>query len=113
MTTKRTLYPGQAGTKKWSKKFGDRLYCVRYKYDAKTNKKLITVELIVDKKAWYPDKKRIPHNKLINIRVKYGEVHIGKLVRAAGGKWNKQKNVWELAYKEVIALGLEDRIIAK
>jgi len=113
LTTKRTLYPGQAGTKKWVKKYGDRLCCVRYKYDSKNNKKFTTVELIAEEKKWFPNPNRIPHNKLIDIRVRYGEVHIGKLVKAAGGTWNKKKNVWELAYKDVIALGLENRMVTK
>jgi len=52
MNTMRTLYPGQAGSKKWIKKFGKSLTCIRYKYDALNNKKMITVELIVDEQKW-------------------------------------------------------------
>lgn len=50
------------------------------------------------------------HNKLIWLRIKYGEFHIGKLIRAAGGKWNPNTKLWELPYKEALALGLENRI---
>ena len=113
MITRRTLYPGQSGTKRWLKKYGDKLVCVRYKYDSTKKRKFITAEIIVDENMWEPDPKRIPANKLIDIKVDYGEVHIGKLVREAGGRWNRTKKVWELAYKNVIDLGLENRIVTK
>jgi len=38
-------------------------------------------------------------------------VHVAKVIRAAGGRWDKKSKYWELPYREVIALGLEDRII--
>jgi len=43
----------------------------------------------------------------------YGEVHIGKLIRSAGGRWNKKIKLWELPLSDVEALGLEDRIVKK
>ena len=36
-------------------------------------------------------------------------VHGGRLARAAGGKWDPNNKLWELAYKEAMALGLESR----
>ncbi len=50
-------------------------------------------------------------NKIVNIRVDYGEIEIGKKVREAGGKWNRAKKVWELLFSDVAALNLESRII--
>jgi hypothetical protein len=32
-------------------------------------------------------------------------------VKRAGGKWNLQRQVWELRYDQVMALGLERRIV--
>jgi hypothetical protein len=32
-------------------------------------------------------------------------------VKAAGGKWNRDKHVWELPYQEVLKLGLAGRIV--
>ena len=40
-------------------------------------------------------------NKTLNLRIEYGEKHLGILVKAAGGRWNKQKKRWEISYKEV------------
>lgn len=57
------------------------------------------------------DTAQIPMNKIIQLKVKYGEVHIGKIIRSVGDRWNREQTVWELPYRDVIALGLEDRIV--
>jgi hypothetical protein len=46
MTTKATLKPGQKGTKRLTDKYGERLVCVRYKYDAMSKKHFTAVESI-------------------------------------------------------------------
>ncbi len=58
------------------------------------------------------NQKRIPKNKIVGLKVEYGEVQVARLIKAAGGKWNKSKKVWELPYKDVLALGLELRLVA-
>jgi hypothetical protein len=109
--TKKTVSAGKPGTKKWIKKFGHKLICVRYKYDIENKRKIKTVELEVENQAWELDVNRIPANKLTRLKVDYGEIHVGKVIRAAGGRWDKKNKYWELPYREVVALGLEDRII--
>jgi hypothetical protein len=111
MKIKRTLVPGEDGTKKWVEKYGDNLVCVRYRYDEEQNKKITTVEIIVNVGDKQRKKQKIPVNKKIGIRVYYGERETAALVKAAGGRWNRFSRVWELPYKEVIALGLEKRIV--
>ncbi len=53
------LKPGQKGTKKLSAQYGDRLVCVRYRYDAQRNKRFKTIELIVEERDWAPSAPRI------------------------------------------------------
>ncbi len=113
MITQKTLLPGQPGSKKWVEKYGRRLVCVRYKYDAQTREKMITVELVEQKKKWRKNKKRIPGNKIVFLRVNYGEVDLGIKIRSFGGQWDRKKKVWKLAYKAVKALRLENRIISE
>ena len=67
--------------------------------------------LQVEEKPWYKSPRKIHQNKIVPIKINYGEVALRRLVREAGGKWNKQKKVWELVYKSVIELGLEKRIV--
>ena len=87
------------------------MVCIRYIYDDKKQVKLKTVEIIVEKKPWHKDVRRIPKNKIVNVQVDYGEIQIGRIIRSAGGRWNREKKVWELPYGAAIALGLDKRII--
>ena len=87
------------------------MVCVRYRYDKVQEIKTKTVEIIVEKSRWKP-KNKIPLNKIVQLRIEYGEKQLGILVKTAGGRWNKEKKVWEIPYREVKALGLEDRIVS-
>lgn len=110
MRTKRKLKPGDPGTKKLLAKYGEKLVCVRYRYDEKTRKKIKTVELIEEKNMWEPDSRRIPANKIVKVSVAYGEIEVGRMIRRVGGRWNHQEKVWEVPYVHGVNLGLENRI---
>ena len=62
MNTKLTLKPGQRGTKKLLKKYGNRLVCVRYRYDEEKKLRYKTVELIVDVTEWEPKEEALGNN---------------------------------------------------
>jgi hypothetical protein len=66
MITRLKLKPGQKGTKKLAAEYGDALVCVRYRYDRASCMRAKTVEIIVEKTAWYPDKRlwSIPYGKI-------------------------------------------------
>jgi hypothetical protein len=113
MIIHRKLAAGKPGTKKLLQKYGNQLLCVRYRYDSEKKEKMKTVEIIVQKKPWDGKGRKMPGNKIIPIRVAYEEIKIRRIVKAAGGKWNMKGKVWELPYKEVRALGLEDRIVVR
>ena len=110
MKTRKILKPGQPGTKKWMEKYGDRLFCVRYRYNEASHQKITTIELIVEKNHWKSNSKFIPRNKIMSLQVDYSERHMRRLIKEAGGRWNQQKKVWELPYGIVLDLGLKDRI---
>ncbi|MFQ5865040.1 MAG: hypothetical protein ACE5IW_07415 [bacterium] len=111
MKTRRKLIPGQPGTKKWVEKYGENLICVRYRYDSERKRKIKTVELIVEEGPWEADSRRIPNNKIVYVRIKYNEIYLRKVVKGAGGRWNKEKKLWELPYGEVKQLGFTDRMV--
>jgi hypothetical protein len=52
MKVRLKLKPGKRGTKNLIKQYGDKLVCVRYRYDEKSAKRYTTVELIVAKEAF-------------------------------------------------------------
>jgi len=107
----RKLKPGQKGTKKLVEKYGEKLLNVRYVYDSEKHVVKKTVELIVEQKPWQPNQSKIPYNKKVHLWIEYGEAHLGRLIKSAGGFWNKDKGYWELPYREVVSLGLENRVI--
>lgn len=47
-------WPGQRGTRKLLARYGERLVCVRYRYDAASSTRYKTVELVVDRASWDP-----------------------------------------------------------
>jgi len=105
------VHPGQRGAKKLLAQYGDRLVCVRYRYDAQRRKRFKTVELIVEEDAWAPSASPPAGDRLVPIRVAAPELAIRKQVKHAGGKWDSQRGVWALRYAQVPALGVEARIV--
>ncbi len=111
MHTRLTLRPGQKGTKKLMAQSGDRLVCVRHRYDEERKKRYKTVELMVEETEWEPAASTPSGDAIVEIQVKWGEAEVGRRVRQAGEKWNASKRVWELRYERVRELGLEGRIV--
>ena len=111
MRTLLHLKPGQKGTKQLLTQYGDRLTCVRYRYDARRKKRFKTVELIVAKRTWEPPPPRFAADTIVGVRVGFVEVELRDQVKHAGGKWNRTRKVWELCYERVAALKLEARMV--
>ena len=90
------LKPGQKGTKKLLDKYGDRLICVRYRYDKERKKRLKTIELIVEEVDWDPIKTIQSVNEIVYVQVNLEEKELQKRIKAVGGKWNYKKKLWEI-----------------
>jgi len=91
--------------------YGDRLLCVRYRYDAQRKKRLKTVELVVAERDWEPPRPRFAHDRIVGLRIAYTDVAVRGRVKQAGGTWNPERGVWQLRYDRVVALGLKSRIV--
>lgn len=110
MKVKLKLNPGDRGTKKLVAQYGEKLVCVRYRYDEKRGMRLKTVETIVEEIPWTPPP---PSNINVSIKTKVSEKDLHQQIRNAGGKWDRQSKVWTLTYSKVAALGLESRIVGQ
>ncbi len=113
MHARSKLKPGQKGTRKLVELYGARLVCVRYRYDERLQKRFKTVELIVEESPWTPKPKTqdsFKPEEIVGVKIVYGEVELGRQVKAAGGKWNPARRLWEIRYDQATRLGLEDRI---
>ena len=106
--TKLTLTPGANGTKKLVEQYGDRLVCVRYRYDEARRMRLKTVELIEEESPWTP----AGAGAVYLVRIDYDETALRARVKEAGGRWSPQRKLWLLTRDTLRRLSLEDRIVA-
>ena len=106
------LKPGQKGTKQLLEQYGDRLVCVRYRYDPSRGKRLKTVELIVAERDWQPRRPpRLAPGRPVSLRIAFAEVELRRRVKQAGGTWDADRRAWQLPYNRAVALGLGRRVI--
>ena len=105
MSIRLTRKPGQKGTKQLQLVYGDKLVCVRYRYDEVKRRRSKTVELVVEEHEWMPD------NTLVRVRVAWGEKDLGVKVKQAGGRWLSDVKLWELPYGKAMSLGLAERVV--
>src|SRR3989441_6273911 len=85
------LKPGKKGTKQLLAQYGDRLVCVRYRYDAQRKKRLKTVELVVAERDWEPAPPAPAHDQIVALRVAFAEVAVRERVKQAGGHWDPDR----------------------
>ena len=111
MKTRLKLKAGQKGTKKLVAQYGERLICVRYRYDEKRKKRLKTVELIVEEIDWEPPKNPIARDSIVSIHIGFDEKELQDQVKKAGGKWNGKRKVWDIRNDKAVKLGLKERIV--
>ncbi len=108
--------PGQHGTKAYVTQYGERLICVRYRYDEATQKRYKTIEIIVDEQPWVPKKakpsmRKLAADTLVGVRLDRTDRTNYHHLWRMGALWDPKLGVWHLRYDEAIALGLTDRII--
>jgi hypothetical protein len=113
METRLSLAPGQNGTKKLLSEYGDRLVCVRYRYDAQRKVRRKTVELIVETTPWNArarNARREPTDMVL-VRIGYAETPLRERVKAAGAIWRSRHKLWELDWKTAREFGLQERVV--
>jgi hypothetical protein len=109
MRVRLKLNPGQRGTKHLVKQYGERLVCVRYRYDENSRKRYTTIELIVNEKAWNPVV--FKPDSIVRIQIAFDEVDVRQKIKDAGGRWSKSTKTWKISYKTACRLGLKTRIL--
>ena len=111
MDVVKTLKPGKPGTKRLQERYGEQLVAVRYRLDRKTNTHYTTVELIVEQKyALYKTPPPAP-TPPVALRIFRHENDLQRMIRSAGGKWDRENQVWLIERSEAERLGLAERII--
>jgi hypothetical protein len=103
----RSLRPGQAGTLKLGRRYGDALICVRYREDALGATRYTTVELVVDEA---PVQRRLSGRTIVHVRIEVGELTLRTQAKAMGAKWDARGQLWRMSLRAARALGLTSRI---
>jgi hypothetical protein len=104
--------PGQKGSKRLVEQYGDRLLCVRYRYDEQRRIRLKTVEIIVEERPWQPPF-RFRDDDLVSVAVAYEETALREKLRKLRATWDPQGKVWLVEYRKIKATELEARIPAE
>ena len=118
MRVRQTLRPGDPGTKKLVERYGDRLLCVRYRYDAAGETRYTTVELVVDaakRVARAPRPTARPPldpDPMVGVRIFFREAELRERAKAAGAIWRPRHKLWEMPWRTARALGLAARIVS-
>ena len=105
LRTTLTLVPGANGTKKLLARYGDRLVCVRYRYDGERGRRLKTVELIEEEAPW------IASGAVYCLKIAFEETSLREKLKMAGARWNREQRVWMTTGAVVRRLALQDRVI--
>jgi hypothetical protein len=118
MQVRQTLCPGQRGTLKHLAQFGERLICVRYRYDASTQTRVTTVEIVVGSSNWNPrGQAKAPATspsappRRVKLRIAYNEWTLRHAARAGGGFWCPKDQAWDVPAELAAELGIVDRIV--
>jgi hypothetical protein len=121
--TRAVFKPGQKGTKKLVEQYGERLVCVRYRYDYQQKKRFKTIELVIDEDHWvppprHPDDTR-PKTKqsfstrLVGVQIGWDEKDLQERIREIGGRWSRQDKLWYALEYRVRQAGLDYRMVKK
>ena len=112
MEIRLTRRPGQAGTRKFVERYGERLVCVRYRYDAAKGCRHKTVELIVDTVPWASNSRRARRRdeEMVAVRIGYGETDLRERAKRLGAIWRPNHKLWEMRWLDAKRLGIADRI---
>jgi hypothetical protein len=64
----------------------------------------------VNEKAWAP--RRSPRDeRIVAVRIAFAETVLRESAKRAGGRWNPDRKLWDLPYRQPVKAGLADRIV--
>ena len=114
--------PGDKGTQALLQKYGERLVCIRYRYDPMHKKRFKTIELIIAEQVWQPPESHPQEDKetglapkryytrRVGVHVGFQETGLRKQIKATGVMWDPSEQLWFVPEEEVRKLGLVQRV---
>jgi hypothetical protein len=71
---------------------------------------LKTIELIVERTEWTPPPSRYAADTLVPLRIEAADMPMRFQAKAAGGRWNPEKQLWFVKYGKIAGTSLEKHI---
>jgi hypothetical protein len=99
------MKPDQQGAIKLARAYGESLVCVRYRENPEGDERLTTVELVVDRVAV---QKRV--DEVVVFKIKACETELQRIAKSKGATYDSKTKMWKLPRKEVLRMGLRQRI---
>ena len=113
----KTFAPGHDGTRRLAREFGDRLVCVRHRYDDANALRVTTVEIVAHVDPLHgrapPPRNAVAAWAPVWIRLAPDERALRRQVLDAGGRWDRELKLWAAPQWLVARLGLRDRVVGE
>ena len=87
----KTYRPDRNGAKRFAKRYGDQLVCVRHRLDAAGTVRYTTVELLVESTPV-----DLPARSKVAVRIPAGDKATRRLMLAGGAQWQPKQKYWLL-----------------
>ncbi len=111
MKTHTHLKPGQKGTRRLVEQFGDKLLCVRYRYDEIRHVRMKIVEIVVNERPCKPPL-QYRDQDIVEVMVQFANKTLRDRLKTAGGRWNPEKGLWQVPFGYIRGdAELEERIL--
>ena len=109
---RKKLDAGQPGTQRYLRQFGESLVCVRYRHHA-DGRRYTTVEIVVDERHSLPMTRHasLPPEAMVAVRIKYADAESRARAKAAGARWDADRQAWLMDMETAHRLGLKDRFM--
>ena len=97
---------------RYAERYGARLVCVRYRYDADKACRHKTVELIVETVPWAfrGRRPRRRDEEMVAVRIGYEEHDLRERAKRLGALWRPNHRLWEMRWLDAKHLGIADRV---
>ena len=97
LRTRLTLKPGRPGTMDLLGEYGDRLLCVRYRYDTERQTRYKTAEVIVEEAPWSPTQPFVATD-IVELRIRPKERTLRHAARLLGARPTPTTHTWRTTY---------------
>lgn len=108
---RKTMRPGEKGTARFVRDWGEQLVCVRYRFDENGKTRYTTVEIVAaEPRPWNPPKRPTP-DALVYLRVDRNDWKAIRKLREARVWWDRERRLWRTRYDVAERLRLRNRIV--